>query len=133
MVSCARVQFPTGMSVQIHLTRGLSFMSDSLLGSALQKCTRCLGFCDWLMGLVFESSFLKRNVMLNNDVGGQWPSESEKRLIGTVSKAVANNSGVRGSIPSADVGKEPDREIFSPLSDASVCIHMKRELHVKSR
>ena len=36
-------------------------------------------------------------------------------------KAMTNNSAeIQGSIPSKDVGKEPDREIFSPVSDASV-------------
>ena len=37
-----------------------------------------------------------------------------------VGKAVANHAEVRGSILSTDVGKEPDREIFAPVSDASV-------------
>ena len=41
-------------------------------------------------------------------------------LNSAVGKAVANHTEVRGSIPSTDVGKEPDREIFSPVSDASV-------------
>ena len=43
-----------------------------------------------------------------------------ERLNSAVGKAVANHAEVRGSIPSTDVGKEPDREIFSPVSDASV-------------
>ena len=43
-----------------------------------------------------------------------------ERLNSAVGKAVANHAEVRGSIPSTDVGKESDREIFSPVSDASV-------------
>ena len=36
-------------------------------------------------------------------------------------KAVANHADVRGSeIPSTDVGKEPDLEIFPRMSDAAV-------------
>ena len=31
-----------------------------------------------------------------------------------------NHAEVRGSVPSTDVVNEPDREIFSPVSDASV-------------
>ena len=41
-------------------------------------------------------------------------------LISAVYKAVVNHAEVRGSIPSTDVGKEPDRKIFAPMSDASV-------------
>ena len=37
-----------------------------------------------------------------------------------VGKAVGNNAEVRGSISNTDVGKEPDREIFTPMSDAFV-------------
>ena len=43
-----------------------------------------------------------------------------ERLNSAVGKAVANHAEVRGSIPSTDVGKEPDREIFAPVPDASV-------------
>ena len=46
-------------------------------------------------------------------------------------KAVVNHvAEVRGSIPSTDVGKEADREIFSPVSDASVAY--SSELHLNS-
>ena len=42
-------------------------------------------------------------------------------LNNAVGKAVANHAPeVRGSIPSTDVGKEPESEIFSPVPDASI-------------
>ena len=40
--------------------------------------------------------------------------------VSIVGKAVANDAEIRGSIPSTDVRKELDSEIFSPMSDASV-------------
>ena len=44
-----------------------------------------------------------------------------EHLSSAVGKAVANHVELPSSIPSVtDVGKEPDREIFSPVSDASV-------------
>ena len=50
-----------------------------------------------------------------------WMTQVSRVSSSAVGKAVANHAEVRGSIPSVtDVGKEPDCEIFAPVSDASV-------------
>ena len=55
-------------------------------------------------------------------------SSTSKHLSGAVGKAVANRAEVRGSIPSTDVGKEPDREIFAAVPDASVLRQTARNI-----
>ena len=47
-------------------------------------------------------------------------SNNTAHLSSAVGKAVSNHAQVRGLIPSTDVGKEADRAIFVPVSDASV-------------
>ena len=42
------------------------------------------------------------------------------RLNSAVGKAVTNHAEVQGSILSTNEEKEPDSEIFTPVSDASV-------------
>ena len=79
---------------------------------------------DGLSGCRMTSSSLRSSGDFSLQRDSRWNANKFTRVrkvaIALLVKAVTNHAEVRDSIPSMDVGKEPDSEIFAPLPDASV-------------